>query len=314
MKTDSIDKLVKCLGMICKKPFTYGEKVYIPKTMKLKKEVRNGFTCPANCDSCCGNLSLDYIPEENLKPNTNESLPPLGLEYGKFFIRRTVRVNGKDIELITDPQGSGVVQQTNKPDGCRYLNKDGRCDIHNKVLSGRYGQPFSCDFELIRFVSPSGQGKGHLEAKEQINNIKVNPSKRSGVIDTSYYKYARRMKDINGKYREDKPIDHIDFKDISVDERPGPKCEITATNAESTTDAIRKFSRMLEWADYLGIETWIPEMIDWIRGGSGEFFVINAKSDSKVSIDYTSMIPWHVKLQKDVLVEFKEQGLVRFFG
>lgn len=313
MKIDSIDKIIKELGMVCKKPFTYGDKVYIPKTMRLDKAIRNGFTCPAMCGACCGNWSLDYIPNEHLKEDTLESSPPLE-QYGQYFTRRTVRVNGKDVELITDPQGTGVVQQTNKPDGCRYLNKDGRCDIHNFVLSGKYGQPFSCDFELIRFISPSGQGDGYLENSIDVVNIDINPSENQGIIKTAYYRYARRMKDINGKHREDKPLDHEDFKHMSVEQRPGPKCGITETDNESIAEAVRKFSRMLEWADYFKIETWIPEMINWIKDvDGGDYLIINAKSSTKYKAS-TTMLPWNVDMLDDKLVDKPASGLAKFIN
>ncbi|MBE5156691.1 hypothetical protein HJ044_04975 [Vibrio parahaemolyticus] len=312
MKEDSIDKIVKQLGMVCKKPFTYKGNVYIPKTMKLNSSVRRGFTCPAKCGSCCGNWSLDYIPPEQLNTESLESRPPIEFEeYAKYFIRRTVNVNGKEIEFITDPQGKGVHQQTDKPDGCRYLNADGRCDIHNFALFGDYGQPFSCDFEITRFISPSGQKGGHIENAIDIVNIELNPENSTGRIGTDYYMYARLMKDINGKSRENKPVDHDDFKHMSVEERPGPKCGITDVDEATVADTVRKFSRMLEWAEYLGIETWLPEMIVWIRDNEhieGDYMIINAKNMRSSKIR-TNMIPWSLDLVDGVLEERRTNRL-----
>ncbi|CAL9977140.1 hypothetical protein VPHD480_0200 [Vibrio phage D480] len=311
MKIDSIAKIIKDLGMICKTPFTYNGNVYLPKTMKLRGEVRQGFTCPAMCGSCCGNWSLDYIPEKYLKHDSLESLPPLALVYGQNFIKRTVNVNGKEIEFITDPQGDDVPQQTNKPDGCRYLNKEGRCDIHNFVLSGRYGQPFSCDFEIIRFISPQGEPDGYIENAESVSEYNVNPSNRMGRVNTEYYRYARRMKDINGEHRDDKPFDHPDYDGMSVQEIPGPKCRITPIDQDSIDDAVRKFSRLLEWADYLGIETWIPEMIEWIKNGSSDSLIVNAKRSS--NHESIAAIPFDVEYNDGKLVKSSQMiGLSQF--
>ena len=77
------------------------------------------------CGGCCPRFSLDYLPLEQKPDNTQE---------------RIVEFNYKKFSIYSDMQ----LDHNNKK--CRNLNmENARCNIHTV-------RPFSCDFELIRFL------------------------------------------------------------------------------------------------------------------------------------------------------------------
>jgi Fe-S-cluster containining protein len=127
---DTLDKIVESyFAAITTHPFIYKGKTYEPAPLRVSKGLLRGFTCPAGCGGCCPTFSLDYLPSENA---------PYEL------IERTVDFNGKKINLYSD------MQKENKHFKCKNLNlENGRCGIHGR-------QPFSCDFELIRFINRQG--------------------------------------------------------------------------------------------------------------------------------------------------------------
>lgn len=50
---------------------------------------------------------------------------------------------------------------------------------------------------------------------------------------------------------------------LRVDGQRGALCEITAVDDASIADAIRKLTRLKEWADYLGVETHLQTILEW---------------------------------------------------
>lgn len=122
---DSVDKIVMIyFAAVTSEPFRYKGRVFSPKPLYVSPLLLRGHTCPARCGGCCPRFSLDYLPGENLGPNTSE---------------RTVSFNDLEISLISD------MQRTSSEHYCRHLDRvTGRCGIYA-------ARPFSCDFELIRF-------------------------------------------------------------------------------------------------------------------------------------------------------------------
>jgi Fe-S-cluster containining protein len=122
---DSFDKIVHYFACVTTQPFTYKNKEYDVKLLHVSPGIIRGYKCPGNCGGCCQKFTLDYIPQENPSVQCKE---------------RIVEFNGKQYSLLTD------LQKDNKTDRCRYLNKeDGRCNTYET-------RPFTCDFELIRFM------------------------------------------------------------------------------------------------------------------------------------------------------------------
>jgi hypothetical protein len=84
-----------------------------------------GYTCPTGCGGCCPRFTLDYLPNEE---------KPAGL------LRRDVKIDDRIVQIFSD------LQNENREHYCKHLKtEDGRCTIY------RF-RPFSCDFELIRFL------------------------------------------------------------------------------------------------------------------------------------------------------------------
>ena len=124
--SDSIDKIVTAyFAGISRSPFSYKGKVYEPKTLVVSPLLLRGYTCPEHCGGCCPRFSLDYIADEE-KPYELKA--------------REVQFNNKKIIIYSDEQ------KDHQNHHCRNLiHENGRCGVHGK-------QPFSCDFELIRFL------------------------------------------------------------------------------------------------------------------------------------------------------------------
>lgn len=130
MRADSIDKIViQYFGAVTAQPFEYrGERYDVPR-LTVSPGLLRGYTCPAGCGGCCPRFSLDYLPTE-VHPGT--------------AVLRTVEFNGYAVPIMSD------LQDDHTSDRCRNLNPaDGRCNIHSY-------RPFSCDFELIRFMARPG--------------------------------------------------------------------------------------------------------------------------------------------------------------
>jgi Fe-S-cluster containining protein len=123
---DSFDKVVESyFSAITREVFVYKDKWFHPKPLKVSPLIFRGFTCPEQCGGCCPRFSLDYLPIEDTK---DLELEP-----------RVVFINSKAFSLLSD------MQDDHQNHHCRNLLENGRCGIY-KV------RPFSCDFELIRFM------------------------------------------------------------------------------------------------------------------------------------------------------------------
>lgn len=128
LQVDTLDKIVKVYfaGVIAK-AFRYENETFHPKKIVVSPLIFRGTTCPMTCGGCCFKFSLVWIPGE---PK----------DYGPDVIRQTVSVNGVDRELFVD------LQEGNSDHFCQHLiKKNGLCGIYRN-------RPFSCDFELIRFI------------------------------------------------------------------------------------------------------------------------------------------------------------------
>lgn len=129
---DSIEKIVTTyFSAITRKPFTYKGQVYNPKLLVASPLLFRGYTCPPDCGGCCPRFSLDYLPTEN---------SPFTLKVHRREIELQINGSTWRSEVYSD------LQDDHEDHHCRNLRKeDGRCDVHGR-------QPFSCDFELIRFI------------------------------------------------------------------------------------------------------------------------------------------------------------------
>lgn len=123
---DSVDKVVEIyIASVCSEPFVYKSKLFQPKPLIVSQGIFRGYTCPPMCGGCCPRFSLDYLPSEAKPENV---------------LRRTVSINNTEFVIYSD------MQTDHDSHHCRNLSmSDGRCNIHAL-------RPFSCDFELIRFM------------------------------------------------------------------------------------------------------------------------------------------------------------------
>ena len=135
---DSAEKIIRgYLANVCRQAFEFKGHRYPPRPLRVSPLIFRGFTCPARCGGCCPRFSLDYLPTE---------LQPAGLN------ERALYLDGKEHIIRSDRQSDNVDHF------CRHLvKKTGRCGIYE-------ARPFSCDFELIRFIVPR-YGPVHLTQK-----------------------------------------------------------------------------------------------------------------------------------------------------
>jgi hypothetical protein len=126
--TDSVEKVIQSyFAGVCRTAFQYGGKTYEPKNLIVSHLIFRGYTCPEHCGGCCPRFSLDYIQGESIHPNIKGE-------------GRTILFNGHEVPVYSD------MQADHNNHHCRNLiHENGRCGVHGK-------QPFSCDFELIRFI------------------------------------------------------------------------------------------------------------------------------------------------------------------
>lgn len=125
-----MDKVVmQYFSAVTAEPFEYKGVQYPVPRLTVSPLLLRGYTCPAGCGGCCPRFSLDYLPGED---HPGEARP------------REVEFNGYSVPLLTDPQDD------HRSERCRNLRpRDGRCAVHLR-------RPFSCDFELIRFMARPG--------------------------------------------------------------------------------------------------------------------------------------------------------------
>lgn len=197
---DSVDKVVTAyFAAVTAVPFTYKGREYPVPTLVVSPLLLRGFTCPAGCGGCCPTFSLDYLPSEKRPDNVQE---------------RFVLFNGRAVRILSDTQEGRTEHH------CGNLNMStGRCGVHGK-------HPFSCDFELIRFL--------HSHS----------PSASARML-TKLFGRGHAM--------------------LRVDGERGALCGITEPTPESRDDAIRKLERLLQWANHFHLPTRIPYILAWAR-------------------------------------------------
>lgn len=63
---DSVDKIVKYISIVAKKPFEYkGKVVNPPEQLFVSESFWREYRCKANCGGCCRYLfTLDWLPGE----------------------------------------------------------------------------------------------------------------------------------------------------------------------------------------------------------------------------------------------------------
>lgn len=202
-KVDTLDKVIGVyMACVCAEPFEYKGRIYKPKPLQVSPLIFRGYTCPAGCGGCCTRFSLDYLPHEKL---------PEGLE----FTPRTAVVNGKAILVLSD------MQDDHRNHHCRNLDMEtGRCNIH-----GRH--PFSCDFELIRFLEYADGPRALLIQK--------------------LYGRGHAM--------------------LRIDGERGALCEMTDPDDFTKSEVIRKLLRLEDWSAHFGIATKLSAVIAWVASG-----------------------------------------------
>jgi Fe-S-cluster containining protein len=208
-QNDTIDKIVATyFACVTAEPFEYKGERYEPKRLTVSPFLFQGFTCPAMCGGCCQKFTLDYLPIE--------TLPDMTLMQEGRFVERDVMFNGRAIPILSD------VQADNYGTRCRNMSKeDGRCGIHGK-------HPFSCDFELIRFIKYSSR---------------YDPNRLQSRL------YGRGW----SMYR--------------VDGGRGALCEAIPANPETCADVVRKLKRLREWCVWFNLAHKMDEIIAWAETG-----------------------------------------------
>lgn len=196
--SDSVDKIVcSYFAAVNAEPFTYKGKRYEVPKLTITPALFRGYTCPEGCGGCCPKFSLDYIP--------GEVLP---YELGT----RSVIFNEQEILVYSDTQAGETLNNR-----CGNLNRDnGRCGIHG-------AHPFSCDFELIRFL--------HFSSKGEVRGMTKN--------------YGRG------------------WQLLRVDGQRGALCEITPPDMKTHADIIRKLKRLRQWCEHFGLRHRIDSVLTW---------------------------------------------------
>lgn len=202
-QVDSIDKIVtRYFACVAAKPFTYKGKTYEVKPLYISHLIHRGYTCPAKCGACCSRFSLDYIPGEERPPGLS---------------KRTVEFDGREVVVFSD------TQDDHSNHHCRNLDMEsGRCKIHGV-------HPFSCDFELMRFLS-------------------FDDPDRPNTLTQKLYGRAHAM--------------------LRIDGDRGAMCEMTNADKATTKEVTRKLKRLRNWCEYFGLEHRISEgLLSWSDRG-----------------------------------------------
>ncbi|HEY7824535.1 MAG TPA: hypothetical protein VIG24_16960 [Acidimicrobiia bacterium] len=202
---DSLDKVVGTyFAMVTAETFTFRGKTYHPKALRVSPGIFRGFTCPAGCAGCCPRFSLDYLPTER-RP-----------QFDLGHITREVELNGKTFTIVSD------MQKDHDSVKCRNVNwDDGRCGIHGL-------QPFSCDFEVLRFLEMS------------------DPDRPNGLTSKLFGRGWAMMR---------------------VDGERGALCEMTEADEASLRDNLRKLKRLREWVEYFELSHRLNPIIEWVATG-----------------------------------------------
>jgi len=209
MYVDSLDKVFSSyIAGVCDEEVHYKKLILQPKSLRVSKGLFRGFTCPSMCAGCCPQFSLDYLPSED-RPVFSTIQP------------RIVCVNGKEKVIFSDFQ-----EEYRGDHFCRHVNKEnGRCEIHGL-------QPFTCDFELIRFA-----------------------------ISTSLSRPNQMNQRLFGR----------GWSFLTVEGKRGAKCSITSITKDTIQDTLRRLKRLLQWCKYFEIQTCLPVIIDYAEKGIHHF-------------------------------------------
>lgn len=205
---DTFDKIVGYFAMVTTDPFEYNGKTYKPKPLRISPDIARGYTCPEGCGGCCPKFSLDYLLSED-HPGGCKS--------------RDIMLNGVLTTIMSD------MQSENDTHHCRYLDHiSGRCQIHSR-------NPFSCDFELIRFA-------------------KFASDERPNQVTTRLFGRGWQLLKVNGER--------------------GADCEVLPVTDESRVDTVRKLKRLDQWARTFGLNTKIKAIIKWLETEPTEAIVL----------------------------------------
>lgn len=188
---DSIDKVMHYFSCITNEPFTYKDKLYEPKLLHVSPGIIRGYKCPSSCGGCCQKFTLDYLPSEGKPDNVEE---------------RKIKFNNSDIIIFTEKQ------LDNKTDRCTYLNKeDGRCGIY-------LVRPFTCDFELIRFMGR--REKNHVTTRlfGRGWNMKRIDGNRGAQCEITEADEESRKDTVRKLYRLKDWTDHFGLKDTKINQ------------------------------------------------------------------------------------------------
>ena len=199
---DSVDKVVTTyFACVTNTKFEYKGQEIQPQALRVSPLLLRDFTCPAGCGVCCPRFSLDYLPDEDRPTSTTQ---------------RTVFFDGKSVVLFSD------MQDDHEGIKCKNLNlEDGRCGIYTH-------RPFSCDFELIRFL------------------VSGDPNKRKNQMTQKLFGRGWNM--------------------LRVDGERGALCEMTPITEQSITEVKRKLNRLKSWTDHFGlVDTKVPAVLSWIN-------------------------------------------------
>lgn len=197
---DTLDKIIPIyFASVTNETFYYKNKKYEPQPLIVSPLLLRNFTCPPKCGGCCPKFTLDYIPSEN-KPDT--------------VVERVIDFNNKQIIIYTDDQKENLSAK------CKNLNfENGRCNIH-KI------NPFSCDFELIRFL------------------VSNDGSRKSNYMMQRLFGRGWNMMRIDGSR--------------------GALCEMTNFVPSDVDEVVRKLNRLNSWLSYFEINNHkVDAIIRW---------------------------------------------------
>ena len=202
--SDSISKIVTSyFACVCSEEFTYQNRVFKPKRLTVTPYLFRGYTCPAKCGGCCPVFTLDYLPE----PLETHPYP---------LKKRFIHFNGRRIPIYSD------LNQDCPDRFCKNLDMNtGRCNIHKH-------NPFSCDFELTRFL--------HFSKEESPNRL-----------TTKLYGRGHAFMRVDGKR--------------------GALCEMTPPNDESVASIVRKLKRLEQWCNHFHLKNKLGNIISYAEKG-----------------------------------------------
>jgi Fe-S-cluster containining protein len=201
---DSLDNIIGVyFACVASEPFTYKGKTYEPKPLRVSPLILRGYTCPPMCAGCCPRFSLDYLPQDMEPWPKRLKLQP-----------RFIKINDFEMPIYSD------LQLENKDWHCKNVNKsDGRCMVH-----GRH--PFSCDFELIRFLE--------FHDPDHPNALTQKLFGRGWAL-------------------------------LRVDGERGARCDMLPVTDYTKSEVVRKLRRLQMWCDYFAVKNKVDAIVDWVR-------------------------------------------------